>query len=165
MAERVIKISSATAQPCSQKLWYNRGNRLMTLSISDWDKHGQKFCPEPVPSWVLKGTKANVLTRTAQNCKVQDDLSINDLQLFHSAVDELIKGLRTRRCIRFWCKYLDVSRWCTFKQWFRNFHSAGTKAALGKSLPNKLDTAKQLPMTSVQTKLAGGKEINFSARG
>ena len=135
---------------CSQKLWYNRGNCLMTL-LTDWDSHGQKLCPEPVPSWVLKGAKANLLTRTEQNCEVQDDSSITDLQLFHSAVDELIKGLRTRCCVRFWCKSLDMSRWCTFKERFRYFHSVGTKAALGNRLPNKLDTAKQLPTTSVHT--------------
>ena len=34
---------------------------------------------------------------------------LNNLQLFNSAVDELIKGLRTRRCVRF-----DVNIWmCT----------------------------------------------------
>ena len=155
------------AQPCSQKLWYNRGNCLITLSITVWDKHSQNFCPEPVPvqCWVLKGTKVNLIIRAVQNCKVQKDLFINDLQLLHSSVDELLKGLITRRCIRFWCKYLDESQWCTFKQQFRNFHSVGIKTALGKSLPKKLDTAKQLPTTSVHTKLAGGKEKNCSARG
>ena len=44
--ERVTKIS-ATAQPCSQK--YKGGNRLITLSIKNCDKHGQKYCPESVP--------------------------------------------------------------------------------------------------------------------
>ena len=136
----------------------------MTLSITNWDKNGQNFCPEPVPSWVLKGTKANLLTITVQNCKVQDDLSVNDLQLLHSAVDELIKGLRTRRCVSFWCKYLDVSRWCTFKQQFRNFHSVYVKATLRNHIPNKLDR-KQLPTTSVHTKLAGGKERNSLQEG
>ena len=116
-------------QPCTQKLWYNRGNRLMTLSITNWDKHCQKHWLEPVPSWVLKDTEANELTRTAQNCKVQDDLSQRST-VFHSAVAELIKGLRTRRCVRFWCKYLDVYRWSTFKRQFCNFHSVGTKAAM-----------------------------------
>ena len=44
-------------------------------------------------------------------------------------------------------------------------HSVGTRAALGNCLPYNLDTANKLPMISVLTKQAGGKEIKFNARG
>ena len=51
---------------------------------------------------------------------------------------------------------------------FKRVHKArsiGAKAALGNCLPYNLDTANKLPTTSVLTKPAGGKEINFNARG
>ena len=51
-----------------------------------------------------------------------------------------------------------------FKQRVHKAHSIGAKAALGNCLPYNLDTANKLPTTSVLTKPAGGKEINFNAR-
>ena len=52
-----------------------------------------------------------------------------------------------------------------FKQRVHKVHSIGTKAANWNCLPYYLDTANKLPTTSMLAKPAGGKEINFNARG
>ena len=51
-----------------------------------------------------------------------------------------------------------------FKQLVHKAHSVGTKAALGNCLSYDLDTVNKSPTSTVLTKPAGEKEINFNAR-
>ena len=143
-------------------MWYNRGNHLITLSITDWDKHGQNFCPEPVPSLVLKGAKVNLLIRTASNCKVQNDLFINDLQLFHAAVDELIQALRTPDT----AFAFDANIWTYNDGVHSNDSFVIIIMLVQRQLSGTVSLKSWIPSYDLCAyKLAGGKLINLSARG
>ena len=48
----------------------------LNLSITDGDKHGQKLCPEPVPSCILKDTKVNLFI-SSEECSANRITEVN----------------------------------------------------------------------------------------
>ena len=176
---KIYTISAATEHCCSQKLWSD-SRKIKRVSIIDVGRARAKLC-KLVPSFILKGTNLTwiigqcitpFLFNPSNWSKLEQLRTLksgtNRLPMFHNT--PLTGGWIGKRNHNtmlwlFTVLILGRSKGGIFKQRVNKVHSVGTRAALGNCLPYKLDTANKLPTTPVLTKPAGGKEINFNARG